>query len=96
MSKYLKFKQLEWTQEETKEYEDAEPETYYRSQYFHHIGGGTSYNIVESGGRFYPIWSPFPPEGFETLEQAKLFGQGEFEEDVMEFLNETTTKWDQP
>lgn len=96
MSKYLKFKQLEWTKKETKEYEDAEPETYYCSQYFHHIGGGTSYNIVESGGRFYPIWSPFPPEGFKTLEQAKLFGQGEFEEDVMEFLNETTTEWGQP
>jgi hypothetical protein len=47
-------------------------------------------------GRFYPIWSPFPPEGFETLEQAKQFGQGEFEEDVMEVLNETVAEWGQP
>jgi hypothetical protein len=91
----IKFKQLEWTQEETKEYEGAESETYYRSQYVPHIGGGTFYNIVECGGRFYPIWSPFPPEGFETLEQAKSFAQGEFEEDVMEILNETTTEWSQ-
>jgi hypothetical protein len=62
VSKYLKFKQLEWTQEDTKEYEDAEPETYYRSQYFHHIGGGTSYNIVECGGRVLPDLVALPAE----------------------------------
>lgn len=91
MSKYLKFKRLEWTKEETRGYGDGIEETLHASQYFPKMG--KVYNIVESGGRFYPIFALEPADGFATIEQAKSFAQATFEEDVMVYITEGIEEW---
>lgn len=76
------FKVIQWTKE-VNEFEDV-----YRSTVFKVADSYLRFDIVESGDRFYPIWSVFPAEGFETLAEAKEFAQASLKEAFNKIISE--------
>lgn len=80
----LKIKTLTWSAGEPVHYGGAVVETTYRCET---RLGGHGFNICESEGKFYPLWTAEPPEGFDSLSAAQELAQSTFEEYVTrEFL----------
>lgn len=78
MTKYMKYKQLAWTEEEPVDYDGLIEQNF--SCYMPALD--KRFNICKSGDRFYPIWRLEPAEGYATFEEAKAQAQLDFEEEA--------------